>query len=312
MGSVIDPRGTSGAGKTWLVREVMTAYRRDGAHVVPLRREGRPRPMGLRLAHPRGGRPLAVVGHYEATRGGTDTVPETDGGLDEALRLADALADALAGDGHDVLLEGYRPSGDVGRTAALARAQRARGGAFHVLCLDVPLDACVRNVVARRRAGRDALPAIERTARAGQAALAAACQALRHTGAEVEWLDAAAAPRRTLALLGFDPDRHDGPGGSPFDGPRLAEPASPRDGWPSPIRPFRGRIAPRWRRRRPRRHETDTSSTSRSSSLLTTAPRPRPKRVPGTCCPRRRGSPSSVRRARTKRRRTTPSRARRP
>ena len=223
MGVVINPRGTSGAGKTWLVREVMAAYRRGGAETVALRREGRSRPMGSRTTHPRGGRPLAVVGHYEATRGGTDTIPETDGGLDEAFRLADALA----ADGHDVLLEGYRLSGDVGRTAVLARAQRARGGGLHVLYLDAPIERCVHNVVARRRAGAAAIPAIEHTARAGQAAVAAACATLPREGVSVEWLDAAAALHRTLSLLGLDPDRHDGAGESPFDGPRLAEPGGP-------------------------------------------------------------------------------------
>lgn len=201
MGLVINPRGTSGAGKTWLVREVMAAYRRGGATAAPLHRAGRPRPMGWRLSHPRGGRSLAVIGHYEATRGGTDTIPETDGGLDEAFRLADALA---AG-GDDVLLEGYRLSGEVDRTVALARAQRARGGGLHVLCLDAPVERSVRNVVARRRAGASALPGIERTARAGQAATAAACAALRSGGVRVECLDAAAALRRTLELLGLDP-----------------------------------------------------------------------------------------------------------
>ena len=212
MGLVINPRGTSGAGKTWLVREVMRAYCHDGAKAVSLRRDGRSRPMGCQSFHPCGGRPLAIVGHYEATRGGTDTIPEADGGLGEALRLADALA---AG-GNDVLLEGLQLSGDVEGTAALARAQRVRGSALHVLCLDVPLERCVRNVVARRRAGRTARIAIERTARTGHAALTAACEALRHTDAEVEWMSAPQALNRTLALLGLDPARQDG-----SDGPRL-------------------------------------------------------------------------------------------
>lgn len=214
MGLVINPRGTSGAGKTWLVREVMRAYCHDGAKSVPLRRDGRSRPMGCQLFHPHGLRPLAIIGHYGATRGGADTIPEADGGLGEVLRLTDALA---AG-GNDVLLEGLRLSGDVDGTAALARAQRGRGSALHVLCLDVPLERCVRNVVARRRAGRDALPAIERTARAGHAALTAACEALRHTEADVEWLDVPAALRRALVLLGLEPARQDEPAGRPLDG----------------------------------------------------------------------------------------------
>ena len=161
-------------------------------------REGRAQPMGWRLVHPWDGRILAVIGDYQATRGGTDTIPMTDGGLDEAFRLAHALAR----DGHDVLLEGFQLSGEHRRTVALAQAQRARGRAMHVLCLDVPLNECVQNVVTRRRAGHAARPAIERTARAGRDALALACGLLSRSGAMVEWLDAATALRRTLSLLG--------------------------------------------------------------------------------------------------------------
>ncbi len=200
MGLVINPRGTGGAGKTWLVREVMAASRRAGAAAIPLHREGRHRPIGWRFVHPCGGRPLGIIGHYDATRGGTDTIPLTDGGLDEAFRLADVLAQ----DGHDVLMEGYQLSGEVERTAALARAQRAREDKLHVLWLDVPLERCVRNLMARRRAGRGTVPSIERTVQAGHAALTAACQALPQEGVDVERLDTAAALRRTLALLGLD------------------------------------------------------------------------------------------------------------
>lgn len=206
MGRIINPRGTSGAGKTWLVREAMKAYCRTGAVAAPLRREGRSRPIGWRLTRSGTHRPLAVIGHYEATRGGTDTIPDADGGLDEAIRLAGSLAC----EGHDVLLEGLQLSGDVERTAALARAQQMRGGTFHVLHLDAPLDACVRNVVFRRRAGRTARPAIEATAQAGQAAVRAACEALRRQGVDVEALDAATTLRRTLALLGLASPESDG------------------------------------------------------------------------------------------------------
>lgn len=173
MGVVINPRGTSGAGKIWLVREVMAAYRRGGAFAMPLLSVGRSRPMGWRLDHPWGGAPLHVIGHYEATRGGTDTIPLADGGLDGASRLAGELAA-----GGDVLPEGLQLSGDVERTAAMARAQRLRGNALHVLCLDVPVDRCVLNVMARRRAGLSAMRAIRHAAEANQASLASACAAL--------------------------------------------------------------------------------------------------------------------------------------
>ncbi len=181
MELVINPRGTGGAGKTWLVREVMSTSRRAGAEAVPLLREGRLRPIGWRLVHPARGRPLADIGHYEATRGGTDTIPRTDGGLDEAFRLADTLA----AEEYDVLMEGCELSGEVERTVALGRAQQTRGQRRHVIWIDVPPERCIRNVVARRRAGRDAVPAIERTVQAGHAALLAASRALQEAGVDV-------------------------------------------------------------------------------------------------------------------------------
>src|SRR3954452_12442271 len=93
LGLVINPRGTSGAGKTWLVREVMAAYQRGGCEPTPVMRRGRSRPIGWRLRHPLGGRTLCVIGDYGGAKGGTDTIPLIDGGLDEAFRLTSSEAE---------------------------------------------------------------------------------------------------------------------------------------------------------------------------------------------------------------------------
>lgn len=227
MGLVINPRGTSGAGKTELVRRVLAEYRAAGAGVEPLWRRGRNRPIGWRADHPAAGRPLAVIGHYEATRGGCDTIPGRDGGLDEAFRLADALARS----GHDVLMEGLELSGERRRTAALARAHR-----LHVLRLEAPLERCVHNVVARRRAGRGARPAIERTARAGEETVEAACRALEADGVAVERLPFDAALLRVRTLLGMREEAVSGPMRAPPREGRcssMATVARPRR-WPRP------------------------------------------------------------------------------
>ena len=201
LGLVINPRGTSGAGKTWLVREVMAVYRQTGLEPTAVMRQGRSRPIAWRLRHPLGGRTLCVAGDYLGVKGGTDTIPQTDGGLEEAFRLAHSEAAA----GRDVLLEGYQLSFEHDQTVALAEAQRARGSALHVLCLEVPLSRCVQHVVRRRRAGVAARPAIERTAKTGQAALEQAWVALSQSGVSCEWLDPAAALRRVSTLLGLKP-----------------------------------------------------------------------------------------------------------
>jgi hypothetical protein len=67
MGVIINPRGTSGSGKTEFVRRILSDYGgAKGGHVEPVHREGRERPMAYRLRHPLGGRPLTVLFHYAA------------------------------------------------------------------------------------------------------------------------------------------------------------------------------------------------------------------------------------------------------
>ena len=188
MAIIINPRGTSGSGKTELVRRVLAQYGwqpsagfADAGVLEPIYREGRSRPFGYRLGHPRGGRPLAVIGHYEVTSGGCDTIRATDGGLEEIMRRASDYA-AL---GHDVLIEGLRLSSEYERSAELARAHR-----LHILRLTTPLDQCARNLVWRRRARRDTWPAIAETVADEHEKVAEACARLG--------LDA------TVEALGFD------------------------------------------------------------------------------------------------------------
>ena len=160
MGVVVNPRGTSGSGKTEFARRILADYGRGGGgDMEPIHRDGRARPMGYRLRHPLGGRPLAVLGYYGAGAcGGCDTIPARDGGLDEVFRLADALA---AG-GHDVLLEGLFLSGEYRRSAELACRHP-----LHVLLLDnEPCPPAAgrrgRGSAARRRGGRLRPPAVLR------------------------------------------------------------------------------------------------------------------------------------------------------
>jgi hypothetical protein len=147
MGVVINPRGTGGAGKTEFARRILAEYgwRKDG-QVEPIHRDMRRWPIGYRLRHPLGRRPLVVLGHYERTSGGCDTFSARDGGLDEAFRLADAWASA----GHDVLIEGSALSAEHERSASLARRHT-----LHVVRLATPPEQAARNLVARWRARRD-------------------------------------------------------------------------------------------------------------------------------------------------------------
>ncbi len=200
MGVIINPRGTSGSGKTELVRRILAQYgwrrRADfaGAGGVEfIYREGRRRPFGYRLGHPLGGRPLAVVGHYEVTSGGCDTIRAADGGLEEIMRRA---AD-YAVTGHDVLIEGQRLSSEYERSAELARSHR-----LHILRLTTPLDRCARNLVWRRRARRDTWPAVAGAVAVEHKMVERACERLGQY-ATVEALRFDAALARAQDLLGI-------------------------------------------------------------------------------------------------------------
>jgi len=199
MGAIINPRGTSGSGKTELVRRILAQYgwrrgRFEGAgEPVPIYRQGRRRPWGYRLEHPLGGRPLAAVGDYEVTSGGCDTIRAVDGGLEEILRSA---AD-YAGAGHDVLIEGQRLSSEHQRSAELARCHR-----LHVLRLTTPPDQCARNLVWRRRGRRDGWPAVAGAVAIEHELVTAACERLKQH-AIVEVLGFELALARAQDLLGL-------------------------------------------------------------------------------------------------------------
>jgi hypothetical protein len=200
MGMIINPRGTSGSGKTELVRRILAQYgwqrsaSFEGAGGLELMyREGRSRPLGYRLRHPLGGRPLAVVGHYEVTSGGCDTIRAADGGLEEIMRRA---AD-YAATGHDVLIEGQRLSREHERSAELARSHK-----LHILRLTTPLDQCARNLVWRRRARTDTWPAVAGAVAAEHEMVEQACARLeQHATVESVGFDVALA--RAQDLLGL-------------------------------------------------------------------------------------------------------------
>jgi len=204
MGIIINPRGTSGSGKTELVRRILAQYgwqRSAGSEAAgplePIYREGRSRPLGYRLEHPLGGRPLAVVGHYEVTSGGCDTIRAADGGLEEIMRRA---AD-YAATGHDVLIEGQSLSSEYERCVELARAHR-----LHILRLTTPLDQCARNLVWRRRARRDSWPSVARAVGVEHKMVEDACERLGQY-ATVEALRFDDALTRAQDLLEIRQDR---------------------------------------------------------------------------------------------------------
>ena len=100
-------------------------------------------------------------------------------------------------DGNDVLVEGLRLSSEIDQSIELARSHD-----LHILRLSTPLEQCVRNLVSRRRARRDAVPAIVLITGLGYRNVEEACERLApHVSVEVLAFDDALA--RAQNLLGF-------------------------------------------------------------------------------------------------------------
>lgn len=136
--TIINIRGTSGSGKSHLIREVMKLYPMKSAYKI----EGRKQPIGYLLSRP-DGRRLNVIGHYETACGGCDTITKMDD-IFNYVRMGAAA-------GNDVIFEGLLISADVNRTHALMKEfQFPKPDDMHVIALDTPLDVCIDSINQRR------------------------------------------------------------------------------------------------------------------------------------------------------------------
>lgn len=133
---IINIRGTSGSGKTTLARAVMACYPSKAAVKVPDRK----RPIGYIYQHPAGGRPLAVIGHYETACGGCDTITDQDHIYELVRKSHD--------NGMDVLYEGLLISAEVNRAVKLHQD----GYPLLTVALDTPLEVCLASINERRMA----------------------------------------------------------------------------------------------------------------------------------------------------------------
>jgi hypothetical protein len=144
---IIKIHGTSGAGKTTAVLSLME--RTISKEVI-----GNPkRPEAYKLKVPELHHPLYVLGSYENTCGGMDTVSDVHKQIE--------LIQSYAGLGH-VIYEGLLLStyyGSVG--AAVADYGKRHIWAF----LDTPVDICIERVKQRRLAAGNTKPLNERNTR---------------------------------------------------------------------------------------------------------------------------------------------------
>jgi energy-coupling factor transporter ATP-binding protein EcfA2 len=132
---IINLRGTSGSGKTTILRQITALY----PHKVSFREAGRKQPIGYLFSR-KEGKPLAVVGHYETPCGGCDTIHSMD-------KIFELVEQAKQNYRADVLFEGLLVSEDFQRSVALIN----NGHNPLFINLSVPIDVCLASVNARRR-----------------------------------------------------------------------------------------------------------------------------------------------------------------
>ena len=132
---IIQIRGTSGSGKTHLVKQVLTHYSQREDHFTT----GRRRPLYTTWAG-KAPRRLTTLGHYDIPCGGADTIS----GFDTIFGLVNQAEDR----GEDVLFEGLILTGDNKRIIACAKAHSNH----LIVSLNTPLEVCLAQINARRAA----------------------------------------------------------------------------------------------------------------------------------------------------------------
>jgi predicted kinase len=187
---IIQLRGTSGSGKTTIVRTIMEGYQNSNPVCLEIAGKVRKRPAGYLLDNGPGSKHLFVVGHYETACGGCDTLPD----YDTCIQL---VRDAHA-NGHDVLFEGLLISGETRRCAELHND----GLPYTVVCLNTPLQECLDSVNTRRRAKKpDAEDVNPKNTEAKFKIVQRAAEKLAEAGVPVEWHSRDTALSRVRGLL---------------------------------------------------------------------------------------------------------------
>jgi len=125
---IIQCRGTSGSGKTWAMRQVMSTLQ-----LIPEFISGRRRPLYYRTED----ESIVVLGSYENSCGGCD-------GIGSARQVFDLIKILLENPSHRVILaEGLLLSEDVKWVSQLPDVR--------VLFLTTPLEDCLENILSRRK-----------------------------------------------------------------------------------------------------------------------------------------------------------------
>jgi hypothetical protein len=167
---IIQVRGTSGSGKSTIVRELLKV---PGWDKLRVKKPGRKQPYGYMLTRPDQGI-VCVPGHYESACGGCDTLP----GQDITFQAVREAADVAL---HTVF-EGLLASEEVRRTVELHNDYKDQ---LLVILLTTPVEECLEGIRARRVARGDARPLKEGNTRNRVGVIERACKRLDEAGVQV-------------------------------------------------------------------------------------------------------------------------------
>lgn len=197
---IVNIRGTSGSGKSTIVRKIMKLYKTT----TPVAKPGRKKPLyyildagGKHLPGRGEGGPtlkrLVVLGHYDNPCGGGDTV--SGYGRDfmfDWVREHNTL-------GHDILFEGLMIGGERTRTIRLWEENLP----IVVVNLTTKIEVCLAGVQKRRDERGDTRPLNPKNTVAKMREVDRACEVCEAAGVHVHQLYRAKALAKTKELLGW-------------------------------------------------------------------------------------------------------------
>lgn len=188
---IVQIRGTSGSGKSTVVRKIMEACSEKlkiKAH-PPFQHpkfEKRRQPIGYIL----NGNQIGIPGHYETACGGCDTLPGQDI-VFEQVRQSRGVCE-------HTIFEGLLASEEVRRTVEL---HEEFPGELVVIQLDTDVEVCLEGIRQRRLDRGDERPLKEDNTRNRVKVIDRACKRLRDAGVRVETLSRENALALTTELV---------------------------------------------------------------------------------------------------------------
>lgn len=187
---IVNIRGTSGAGKSYIVFRLMEKYERREPHFVT----GRKQPQSY-TCYRETGNPLFVCGHYEIPTGGADTLKDYD--------FIYGLIREAAARGEDVIWEGLVMTSEVTRAIYLAKDYP-----LLVIGLTTSLEECLASVQSRRDTkaalkGEASKPLDPSNTEAKWKMVKNQASRFRDANVDFRWLNRAEALKATLEAFGW-------------------------------------------------------------------------------------------------------------